>query len=143
MDQLEELITSTFAAFKTEAMSRPPMSLRAGDAVDNYADLPPYSDETDAITDDYLCEFRWGLPYLDSASWRHYLPHLLAHAVKHHALGSDVTDALIQNLRPPDRGQLSSLSSDQELVVIKVLDLIAFCETSPHSQAAQTALEEW
>ncbi|MCE4536268.1 hypothetical protein LXT12_03220 [Pelomonas sp. P7] len=143
MDQLEELIASTFAAFKAEAMSTPPMSLRAGDAVDDYTDQPSYSAQADAITDDYLREFRWGLPHLDSASWRHYLPHLLAHAAKHHALGSDVTDALIQNLRPPDRGQLSSLSADQQQVVIKVLDLIAFCETSPHSQAAQTALEEW
>ena len=124
-------------------MSRPLMSLRAGNAVDDHADPPPYSAETDAITDHYLCEFRWGISYLDGASWRHYLPHLLAHAAKHHATGSDVTDALIQNLRPPDRGQLSSLSEAQERVVIEVLDLIAFCDTSPHSQAAQTALEEW
>lgn len=143
MKQLEELIASAFAAFKTEAMSTPPMSLRAGNAIDDYADPPPYSAQTDLISEEYLREFRWGLPHLDSASWRHYLPHLIEHAARHHAAGSDVIDALIQNLRPPDRGQLSSLSAEQQQVIVRALDLMAFCEASPHSQAAQTALEEW
>jgi hypothetical protein len=143
MDRLEALIASAFTAFKVDAESPPSISLRAGNAVDDRADMPPYSAELDAITEHYLREFRWGLAYLDSGSWRHYLPHLLAHAARNHLRGNDLTDALIQNLRPPDRGQLSSLSNEQEQVVIRLLDLIAFCDTSPHSQAAQTALEEW
>ena len=54
-----------------------------------------------------------------------------------------MTDALLQNLRPPDRDRFSTLDSDQERVIVKLLDLIAVSETSPHAVDAQTALEEW
>jgi hypothetical protein len=90
-----------FAAFKEDLDSVPPMTLRAGNAVDDCVEPPPYSPDEDAVTDDYLHQFRWGLGYLDAKSWRHYLPHLIAHTIGNHPHGTDVTDELLQNLRPP------------------------------------------
>jgi len=143
MNEAKALIKEAFAAFQEDVSAIPPMTLRAGNAADNYMESSPFSADEDAITEDYLHKYRWGLGYLDTKSWRHYMPHLIEHSINHYVSGSDVTDALLQNLRPPDRGGFSALNPDQEQVIVKLLDLIAFAEASPHISAAQTALEEW
>lgn len=121
------------------------MSLRGGDAADSYDEPPPFDAALDAITDDYLCRYTWGVGYLDPASWRHYLPHMIEHALRNHARGSDVADALLNSLRPPDRepSRLASLSTEQEAVVVEVLDFLAFAPDSRHQDLACQVLEEW
>jgi len=143
MNGAQALVEDAFAEFDEDVSGVPSMSLRAGNAADDCLEPGPYSVEEDLVTEDYLHNYRWGLSYLDAKSWRHYIPHLVEHAVNNYALGIDVTGALLQSLRPPDGGRFATLSQVQEQVIVKLLDLIAFSEMSPHISAAQTALEEW
>ena len=141
---MNEIVGDAFAAFSAEASAVPTVSLRAGNALDDYRTPPPFDPALDAITDDYLRRYSWGIGYLDAFSWRHYLPHLIEHAVRCHPTGSDITDALLQNLRPPDRGdRFAAMTVEQEAVVVRMLDLVAFSDASPHAAGAQVALEEW
>lgn len=140
---MNDLVRAAFAAFLDDLSAPPSVTLRGGDALDDHAMPAPFDPALDAITDDYLHRYRWGIGFLDPPSWRHYLPHLIEHAVRHQVAGSDVIDCLLERLRPPDTGRLSALTTDQEAVVVQLLDSIAFSETSPHSAQAQAALEEW
>jgi hypothetical protein len=133
------------AAFARDAASTPKISLRGGEALDSHDDPPPFNPTVDAITDGYLEQYAGGLTFLDAGSWRHYLPHLIEYTVRHFEQGSDVCDALLNNLRPPDRepSRLASLSPAQEKVVTTFLDLLAFSESSAHRDFACQVLEEW
>ena len=131
--------------FAADLIAAPPMSLRQGNAVDSYAAVPPAEAAADAVTDDYLERYCWGLPHLDAASWRHYLPALAEFAQRHAASNSNVVGSLIASLRPPDRDppRLASLSAAQEALVRELLEMLAFSAGSAwHTEACQ-ALEEW
>ena len=131
-------------AFAADLAAMPSMTLRQGDAIDSYA-KPPARDETDAVTDEYLEKYCWGLNYLDPSSWRHYLPALADFAQRRLSSNSNVIDTLISSLRPPDRDppRLSSLVPHQEVAVRELLELLAFSAESAWQEPACQALEEW
>jgi hypothetical protein len=129
------------------AMSeRPPMSLRAGNAIDDHAGVPPFDTVRDEVTAQYLERYCCGIHHLDSVSWCFYLPHLLQHALRNCAnAASNATDALLESLRPPDREppRFGSLSAAEERMVIATLDTLAFTDGSEWTESAQCALEEY
>jgi len=131
-------------AFAADQGTAPSMTLRQGDAIDSYAKPPP-RDETDAVSDEYLEKYCWGLNHLDPGSWRHYLPALAEFAQRHLGSSSNAIDALINSLRPPDRDppRLASLTPPQEVAVRELLELLAFTAESAWQAQACQALEEW
>nr|WP_323515155.1 DUF6714 family protein [Xanthomonas sp. WHRI 8812E] len=125
---------------------RPPMSLRAGNAIDDHAEVPPFDAVRDQVTAEYLERYCCGIHHLDSVSWRFYLPHLLQHALRNSGnAASNATDTLLQSLRPPDREppRFGSLSAAEERMVIAALDTLAFTDGSEWIESAQCALEEY
>ena len=144
---MTDLAARVVAAFRADAAAVPPMTLRGGDAVDRYETPPAYEPVTDQPGNAYLEAYAYGgLPYLDPASWRHYLPRLIDYALgRLGEPGSMVTEGLLASLRPPDREppRLESLSAEQEAVVVALLDVLAFDERSAHQAFAMQVLEEY
>jgi len=140
-----DLIADIFAAFSADASAFPAMTLRGGDALDAGRPAPPFDVLVDAISDEYLEAHPWGSGYLDAASWRHYLPFMMAYALRQIDRPSDVTDALLTSLRPPDRvpPRLASLSKVQETVVLRFLDVLAYSDQSASTDLAAMVLTEW
>lgn len=140
-----DLVTMANAAFAKDVAFPPGITLRGGDALDGYANPPPFDPALDAVTDTYLEQYSGGLTFLDAASWRHYLPRLIEYAVRHFGQFTNVCDALLNNLRPPDREspRLASFTPEQERVVTAFLELLAFSKSSPHQDFACQVLEEW
>jgi hypothetical protein len=132
-------------AFAADLAAVPPLTLRQGDAVDSYGTEPPREEAADAVTDSYLDTYCWGLPHLDSASWRHYLPALADFALRHIRGNNSAVGSLIASLRPPDRDppRLASLTAAQEALVRELLELLAFSPESAWQTDACQALEEW
>lgn len=126
--------------------SEPPMSLRGGNARDEYRAVPGYDPEIDLISPDYLETYFWGISHLDVSSWRFYLPHLLEYAIQNRSNpDSNALEALLLSLRPPDREppRFGSLSALEEEVVVSVLDKLAFSDDSAWQAQAMLALEEF
>ena len=140
-----ELVADIFAAFSAEGTAFPPMTLRGGDALDLDRPAPPFDVLVDAISDEYLEAHPWGSGYLDATSWRHYLPFMMEYALRHITEASDVTDALLTSLRPPDRDppRLGSLSKPQETAVLRFLDVMAYNADSASMDLAVVVLSEW
>ena len=70
--------------FSSEPVAIPPLTLRGGNAVDDYAEPPPYDPRIDEPTDAYLERYAFsGVVYLDPVSWRYYLPRLIDYALRH------------------------------------------------------------
>jgi hypothetical protein len=148
METTEELLRRAFEVFASDARLIPSTTLRSGNAIDGYAEPIPYDPAVDEPTDTYLERYAfWGVAYLDAASWRHYLPRLVAYGLHH--VGSDphmVVDALLSSLRPPDRTppRLASLTEEQEVVLREFLESLAFAgESNPYQDLAMQVLEEW
>lgn len=143
----ETIVSRAFHVFQADIRSPPPLTLRGGNAVDNYDQPRPFDPVQDEPTDAYLEGFAfWGLAYLDARSWCHYLPRLIDYAFRHPDDFAMVSEALIRSLRPPDRypPRLATLTADQESVVRGFLEQVALRGAIPHLQAeAQQALEEW
>ena len=140
-----DLIADLFAAFSAEGTAFPPMTLRGGDALDVDKPAPPFDVLVDAISDEYLEAHPWGSGYLDATSWRHYLPFMMEYALRHITESSDVTDALLTSLRPPERTppRLGSLTKAQETAVLRFLDVMAYNEDSASMDLAAVVLSEW
>ena len=140
-----DLIADIFAAFSAEGTAFPPMTLRGGDALDLNQPAPPFDVLVDAISDEYLEAHPWGSGYLDATSWRHYVPFMMEYALRHITEASDVTDALLTSLRPPDRTppRLGSLSKAQETAVLRFLDVMAYSDDSASVDLAAVVLAEW
>lgn len=140
-----DLIADIFTAFSAEASAFPEMTLRGGDALDADQPAPPFDVLVDAISDEYLEAHCWGSGWLDAASWRHYLPFMMAYALRRLDRPSDVTDALLTSLRPPDRvpPRLASLTKPQETMVLRCLDVLAYGAQSAHVDLATQVLSEW
>jgi len=145
----EDISRRAFEVFRAEVGAVPPMTLRGGDAVDRYDEPPPYDPAIDEPTDAYLekCTHS-GLAYLDTSSWRHYLPRLVDYALRHihnRTPGAMAIDGLLSSLRPPDREppRLGSLSPAQEAMVVAFLDALAFDENSVYQDFAMQVLEEY
>ena len=140
-----ELITKAFTAFAIEAAAKPSVTLRGGNALDDYNDPAPFDPTLDEGSESYFEEYPWGIGYLDPVSWRHYLPYLIEYSIKHINQGGLVVDSFLNSLRPPDREppRLASLNSEQETVVAAFLEALAFDEQSAHKELACQVLEEW
>lgn len=140
-----ELLERIESAFATDLRDHPIVSLRGGDALDDYKSPPAFEPQRDKVSDEYLQTFPWGVGYLDAPSWRHYLPSLMAYALRHLEQSSLVVDALLSSLRPPDREppRLASLTAEQELMVTCFLDVLAFSPESVHQDMACQVIEEW
>ena len=122
------------------------MSLRAGNARDEYRKEPEYDPVSDRLTPEYLEAYFWGLSHLDADSWRYYLPFLLGYAVQNISNPeSNMVEALLSSLRPPDRDppRFGSLTTSEKNAVIQVLDKLAFSEDSAWKDGAMLALEEY
>jgi hypothetical protein len=132
--------------FYAYALGAPRMTLRGGYAEDSYDFVPPPDPVLDELTDTYLEAYTfWGLAYLDPASWRHYLPHLIDYTFRHMDDSKMVVEGLLHNLRPPDRepSRLASLTAEQEAVIVAFLEEVAFSEDSVNRDFAIQVLEEW
>jgi hypothetical protein len=140
-----DLVARSFAAFSVEAVARPTVTLRGGNDLDDYRQPSPFDKDLDAISDAYLEQYFWGVGFLDPASWRYYLPYLIEYAIRNSRRSNNVTDALLNSLRPPDRNppRLASLSPEQEAAVTSALDHLAFADESAYKDLACQALEEW
>ncbi len=138
-------LDKVFMAFAADLEVPPQTSLRAGDLLDDYKETLPFDPAVDAVSDEYMERYHWGLNHLDAASWRHYLPGLMEYAFRHIELNSIVVDALLNSLRPPDREppRLATLTADQEIIVIAFLDTFAFAKVSAYQELACQVLEEW
>ena len=146
----EEIVRRAYAAFRQDLDRAPTISLRGGEALDRYAEPPPYDPYLDAPTDDYLRDWAWhGLAFVDAASWRHYLPRLMDYTLRHlDDRGTMAPEALLQALRPPDRDppRLASLTAGQERVIVDFLEALM---VSPAARCvrldelAMQVLEEW
>lgn len=139
------LTTELFKVFCKETSCIPLMSLRAGNAIDDYATPMLFEYEHDQVSDEYFENFHWGLSYLDPSSWRHYLPYLLQYSFRRIQEGSVVIDSLLSSLRPPDRmpPRLGSLSAEQETATRQAIEYLAFAKDSVHAEFACQVLEEW
>ncbi len=132
--------------FHADALATPQMTLRGGYAEDSYDFAPPPDPIIDEPTDTYLETYTfWGLAYLDPASWRYYLPHLINYAFRHMDDPKMAIEGLLHSLRPPDREppRLASLTAEQETVIVAFLDEVAFSEDSANRDFAMQVLEEW
>ena len=124
----------------------PPISLRGGNARDEYELPPPFDPEVDQVSDDYIERFHWGIHHLDPESWLHYLPELLLHALRQMPVGtSSAVDTFLFSLRPPDRDppRFGLLSPEQRAVVADVLEVLGFSPESRYQDDALTALQEY
>jgi len=133
-------------AFHADVLAAPRMTLRGGYAEDSYEVAPAFDPDLDRLTDIYLEAYTfWGLAYLDPASWRHYLPHLIAYTFRHMDDSEMAVEGLLHNLRPPDREppRLATLSAEQEAVIAAFLEEVAFSEDSANRDFAMQVLEEW
>jgi len=134
-------------AFRADRLAPPPLTLRGGVALDDYEMPPPFDPALDDPTDAYLERHAfWGLAYLDGASWRHYLPRLIAYTFEHPGDPAMVVEAAIRSMRPPDRypPRLAALDAPQEDVVRRFLEMLAFDDGfQSHRDEARQALEEW
>ncbi len=144
----EAIVDRAYAVFQTDIETTPAMTLRGGNAVDSYDYPPPYDAELDQPTDDYFAAHAfWGLGYLDAASWRHYLPQLIAYTFRHIADPATMApEGLLYSLRPPDRDppRLATLTPEQEAAIVAFLEALAFGDDAGYYQAdALQILEEW
>jgi hypothetical protein len=141
----QEIVQLVRDAFSADAENKPVITLRGGDCLDDYRDPPPFDPELDAVSDEYLESFHWGLGYLDAASWRHYLPTLTDYVVRHFNKGTLVGEALVTSLCAPDRDppRLATLTHPQEEAVTLLLEFLAFTDGSGHQDSACRAIDEW
>ncbi|HKB60056.1 MAG TPA: DUF6714 family protein [Gallionellaceae bacterium] len=142
-----DLIARAFEEFSIDVAATPTITLRGGNALDDYMDPAPFDPLVDEVSESYIEEYPWGIGYLDAASWRHYLPYLIEFSIKHinGDQGDLVVNSFLNSLRPPDRDppRLAALNSDQEAVITTFLDTLAFSEQSAYQDHACQVLEEW
>jgi Family of unknown function (DUF6714) len=140
-------VQSAFEAFRADAETMPPLTLRGGNSVDSYDEAEPFDPARDEPTDAYIEGFAfWGLGYLDAQSWRHYVPRLISYAFRRPDDPAMAVEALIRSLRPPDRypPRLGTLTAEQEAVVVAFLETLALGDGPSHLRDdARQALEEW
>jgi hypothetical protein len=142
---LEELKCRIDRAFPPTTTA-PPLSLRGGNAIDDYEAPPPFDPVIDSPTNEYIESFHYGIHFLDPASWLHYLPILLHYSLSQMEAGpSAAVDTFLFSLRPPDRDspRFGALSGDQVATVVAVLDVLGFSPGSQYQDDALQALQEY
>jgi hypothetical protein len=144
--ETDRIASRALDAFRVDRESTPATTLRGGNALDGYHLPPPFDPDLDSPTDAYFESNYWGLAHLDPASWRHYLPDLIAYSLAHRSQpGAMAVDAVLASLRPPDREppRLGSLTPEQEKVVVAFLDVLAFGTDSAWQAYAMQVMEEY
>jgi hypothetical protein len=142
---IKEIINDSYKLFNLEKKI-PQITLRAGDAEDRYEDvLPLFDPKLDEPTDEYLEKYHCGLIYLDTDSWRFYLPYLIDYSLRKLEDGELIVDSFLSSLRPPDREppRFKSLSDTQKELIKEVLYILAFDDKSIFKEYAMTVLEEY
>jgi hypothetical protein len=144
----DTIVRRAYEVFRTDLETPPIITLRGGTAIDQYEEPPRYDPEIDEPSDHYLATYTfWGLGYLDAASWRHYIPLLIAYTFQHiDAPTSMASEGLLSSLRPPDREppRLATLTAEQEAVIVAFLEELAFNDdTRVYQEDALLILEEW
>lgn len=137
---------TSFSKYFSELSSEPLVSLRGGNALDDYSQAPEYDAEIDKLSSEYFETYFWGLPHLDVTSWRYYLPFLLEYAIQNISNPeSNMVEAFLSSLRPPDREppRFGSLTAQERKAVISVLEKLAFSDDSAWKEQAMLALEEF
>ena len=140
------LIDDVNRIFDFDENYRPSITLRSGNEIDDYNDTLPFDALLDEPTDEYLETYDIGINYLDADSWKFYLPILINFTLRNYTTNTSmVIDSFIASLRPPDREppRLGALSKQQEEIIVKVLDILAFDEKSIFKGEAILALEEY
>ena len=146
-----EVIERAYVVFHCEEVEIPPMTLRAGNAVDSYDSIIPYDQELDRVNDNYIQKYAYfALPHLDSLSWRYYLPFLIDFSLRHATAEAEpesslAVDGTLFSLRPPEREppRLSILTAEQKSVIVQFLDLLAFDERFVYQDYAMEVMEEY
>jgi len=140
-----EIVQLVRDAFSADAQNKPVITLRGGDCLDDHRDPPPFDPDLDAVSDEYLESFHWGVGYLDAASWRHYLSTLTDYVVRHFNEGTLVGEALVTSLCAPDRDapRLATMTHPQGEAVTHLLEFLAFTDGSGHQDSACRAIDEW
>jgi hypothetical protein len=120
----ERLVMALLDAFSRELIILPSLTLRGADDVDSFRAPSTYDPMLDIVTDMYLERYYHGVAHLDAQSWRHYLPPLLAYTSRHRRRVTEVAEAVLWSMRPPDRDppRLASLSIQQAGAVDAVLE---------------------
>lgn len=142
MDSIAAVIAKSFVGLP----AHPPMSLRGGNALDDYETAPAFDPVIDKVSSKYLEKYYLGITHLDSESWRFYLPHYLVHSIHNISdPSSTAVDFFFASLRPPDRDppRFGALSKEEEAAVVAVLDQLAFSDESAWREQAMIALEEY
>lgn len=150
-DRDGQLARRAHEAFRADLVLDPPVTLRGGNALDDYERPPAFDLRLDDPTDTYLEQYaHYGLTYLDPPSWRHYLPRLIDYALRHYNLretpaGGLAIEGLMASLRPPDREppRFASLSPDQRALVKEFLDVLAFDDQSGWQEEALELLVDY
>ncbi len=139
-------INSSFVSHFKGLPKEPRMSLRGGDAIDEYREVPEYDPAIDKLSPEYIETYFCGITYLDAVSWRYYMPYLLGYALqKISDPNSMAVGQFLSSLRPPDREppRFGSLSQEEQALVVSVLDRLAFSDQSVWQDPAMVALEEY
>lgn len=142
---IDDLKRRLGAAFVPE-VEQPGLSLRGGNAVDDYAVPPAFDPDLDAPTDAYFEQFHFGIIYLDAESWRYYLPLLLTYALEQRtSKTSAALDSFLFSLRPPDQDppRFATLSDEQTALVVEVLEVLGYAPESLYQPDALQALDEY
>lgn len=124
----------------------PPMSLRGGAAVDDHQTAPSIDEAADRPSPEYLEKYHWGIPHLDAASWRYYLPILMEYTLQNVGnTQSNAVDSFLASLRPPDRDppRFAIFASEEERAMVNMLDTLAFSDASKWKPQAMLALEDY
>ena len=143
-ESLAELKRRIERAFPMQRVS-PPLSLRGGNALDDYESPPPYDAAIDDPTGEYIEAFHYGIHFLDADSWLYYLPILLSYSPSQMRSGrSSAVDTFLFSLRPPDDPpRFSRLSAEQKAAVVAVLEMLGFSTGSQYQNEALQALQEY
>jgi hypothetical protein len=139
------LTTALLEAFAIDLIALPPLTLRGANDVDDYRSPAIYDPQADRVSDEYLERYHYGVAHLDARSWRHYLPLLLSYGSRHRQRDTDVMQAVLWSLRPPDRDppRLATLSSGQIDVIESWLATLAGDERCAQREFVSQVYREW
>ena len=149
-DGSDRLARRAQAVFRADLVLDPPITLRGGNALDDYEQPSAFDSRLDDPTDTYLEQYaHYGLTYLDPPSWRHYLPRLVDYALRHYkecdGRSGLVIEGLMASLRPPERQppRFATLSPEQRALLGEFLTLLAFDDGSSWQDDAVELLEAY
>ncbi len=126
------------------------MTLRQGDEIDSGYQIETPDDRApldwQAVTDEELKKFQWGMDYLDPDSWQFYLPAFMRYAICYPSENSLVIDRCISTLIPQDwkLDQFARLGEVQRQMIIATLEFLSYDEESEvDAEAFEVLADHW